>query len=106
MRKIVKTALGVTVCAVLMAVAGGGAVGTASAEATPSLDCMRDSSRLCIRWCRVDTRTPRYPCGLGSVPNPSLTGTYTFTVPMSAAIQDATGVDGDPGASGTATLRL
>jgi hypothetical protein len=36
----------------------------------------------------------------------TLTGTFTFTAPLSAAAQDATGVPGDPGATGSSSITL
>jgi hypothetical protein len=39
------------------------------------------------------------------VPNVT-SGTYSFTAPLSAAAQDATGIPGDPGGTGTSTITM
>jgi hypothetical protein len=40
------------------------------------------------------------------LPTVPLTGSVTYTVPLSAATQDATGIAGDPGGTGTATITV
>jgi hypothetical protein len=84
---------------------GGASAGTTTASAV-SFDCAVGNTQPCIRYCYVnpDGGGQKYPCGVSRVP--SLTGTYSFSVPMDTATQNATGVAGDPGASGTANITL
>jgi hypothetical protein len=89
----------------ICALAGSGA-GASSASAV-SLDCAVGNTSPCINYCYVnpDGGGSKYPCSLGRVPN-FTSGTYSFNATLSAAEQDATGVPGDPGASGTSNITV
>jgi hypothetical protein len=92
--------VGVLLVAVLVALLSGPVRASAAA-----VDTRRDCSKSpdpCIRYCYV-TDVNSYPCG---VVGPRWTGTRTFSVPLSAAEQDATGVKGDPGGTGTANITM
>jgi hypothetical protein len=91
------------VLATLGALAGAGA-GASSAAASP-LECGTTTGP-CIRYCAANADGAKYPCGFGGgVPN-LLSGGYSYSVPLSAAAQDATRTPGDPGGSGTSNISM
>jgi hypothetical protein len=51
--------------------------------------------------CRIEPG-PELPCTPGYIDQ--LHGSYTFSVPLSDATQDETGIPGDPGATGTSNI--
>ncbi len=105
MKKILGTSWGLSLLVGLVTLGGTGASApTASAAA---LECGTSSSSPCIKYCYIDHdgRGGKYPCGVGGVPN-LLSGIYSFTVPLSAAEQDATGIKGDPGGTGTSSITM
>ena len=73
----------------------------ASAQGVWQRDCS-DSPDPCIRYCWIADET-KMPCG---VVGPQVNGRVSYTVPLSAATQNATGVPGDPGGSGTSYITL
>ena len=91
--------------AALLTIGGAGA-GASSASAATFTDCAATNpSSPCIKYCYIEPGRTRHPCGIGNQPNLT-SGTYSRTVPLSAATQDATGVPGDPGGSGTTSLTM
>jgi hypothetical protein len=105
-----KKVLGAAVLAGLVtgALAVAGTAGASSIVNSPALDCAKASAgQTCVRWCYIEEGgNSRHPCGVNNPPSWSLSGTYSYTVPMDAATQSATGVAGDPGATGTANITL
>ena len=112
MRRILRTGLAVALLAGALTVTGGAASVASAADVAAAPGQTRSCSAAepktpCIKWCYFIPERPQdgaYPCGVGRVP--TLTGRYTFTVPMSAATQTATGVAGDPGATGSTSVTL
>src|SRR5215208_3005189 len=104
-----KKALGLAVLAGLVtgALALTSTAGASSIVNSPALDCANATAgQTCVRWCYIEEAgTSRHPCGVNNQPHPT-SGTYSFSVPLSAAAQDATGVKGDPGGSGTANITM
>src|SRR4051812_3724833 len=105
-----KKALGAAVLAGLVtgALAIAGPAGASSAIV--STDCSTASpGQMCVRWCYIEEGgNSRHPCGVDNtppLPHPT-SGTYSFSVPLSAAAQDATGLKGDPGGTGTANITM
>jgi hypothetical protein len=111
MRKSLKASGALALLVGLVALGSIGA-GTASAADLAAPGKTRDCNAInpkspCIRWCRTipeDPNAQSYPCGIGRAP--TLTGRYTYSVAMNTATQNATGIAGDPGASGTANITL
>src|SRR4051812_2871491 len=97
-----KKVLGLTVVA--LALLALGAPAGASAQALPALECNAASQGPCVKYCRIE-EAGRYPCGVENR-KANLTGRYTYSVAMNTATQNATGVAGDPGGSGTANITL
>jgi hypothetical protein len=84
-----------------MTVAGAGA-GASTASAV-SFDCAVGNTSPCLKYCLVGTT--KYPCGVSRVPSVT-SGSYSYSIPLSAAEQDATGIKGDPGGTGTANITM
>jgi len=105
MRKSPRTRWGVALLVGVCALVGAGA-GASSASAV-SLDCAVGNLSPCIKYCYInpDGSSKQYPCGVGRVPSVT-SGSYSFSAPLSAAAQDATGIPGDPGASGTSNVTV
>jgi hypothetical protein len=85
------------IACVVASVIGLGAAITANAMAPPPNP----------PTCQLDpvTGTLNFPCVPAPV-GPMLNGTATFTSSMSAAQQNATGIPGDPGATGTSSITI
>jgi hypothetical protein len=101
MKKVLGTSWGLALLVSLVTLGGTGA--TAPTASAVSLDCTQGNLSPCIKYCWVGTK--QYPCGVGRVPNLT-SGTYSFTVPLSAADQNATGIPGDPGGTGTSSINM
>src|SRR5215212_6271469 len=103
MKKALKAGLGLPLIVAMVSL-GGTTVGTAGAAVSPKCDV--GNMQPCVEYCSMDPEGSgsEVPCGVGRVP--SLTGRYTFSVAMDTATQSATGIAGDPGASGTANVTL
>jgi hypothetical protein len=108
MRKRLRTSVKLALVVAMLALGGAGTGSAQAADVKNALDCAATTpSSPCVRYCYVIPEQPnsgRYPCGVGN--QPRLTGVYTYSVPMSAATQSATGIAGDPGATGTANITL
>ena len=107
MTKALRRSLGLVLVVALFAL--GGNVGVASASAAPpSLDCSATNhTSPCLYYCYPIVESNfRTVCGVREMPSVSLTGRYTYSVPMSAATQTASGIPGDPGATGTSNITL
>ena len=107
MKKYLWASWRIVTLAALLTVAGAGA-GTSSASASAITSCdVTNRSSPCIEYCYVnpDVSPRQYPCGIGNEPNLT-SGTYSRTVALSAATQDATGVPGDPGGTGSTSLTM
>ena len=105
MRKVLGTSWGLALLVSMVTLGGAGA--TAPAASAMSLSCSQTNPPSpCVRYCQVmpEQQSKEYPCGVGNAP--SLTGRYSFSVPMNAATQSATGIAGDPGGYGTANITL
>jgi hypothetical protein len=79
---------------------GAGAGSTASGV---SFDCQSGDTSPCTKTCWVGDK--KYICGIGRTPQ-LISGSYSYSIPLSAAEQNATGVAGDPGGTGTATITM
>jgi hypothetical protein len=94
------------VLAVLVAAAVLMAPGAASASAAlpSSFRCDElNHTSPCVKYCVIYDTRGEYPCGVQELP-PQISGTYSFSAPMSAAQQNATGIPGDPGATGSTSI--
>ena len=102
MRKVISGVAAVTVLAALAAL---GTAGTASAATLVPNNCdSTNPTSPCIRYCYTHDGGG-VPCGVDRVPEP-IAGNYSFSVPLSAATQDATGVAGDPGGTGNSSITM
>src|SRR6266508_1322682 len=91
--------------ATLLVAAALGASAQDAGAAPSSRDCADPNApQPCIRYCSSDPVPPgRVPCWGGNVPKPT-SGTFSYVVPLSAADQDATGIPGDPGGTGSSSI--
>jgi hypothetical protein len=101
MRKVLRRS-GLLALLVGLLTVGGAGVGASTASAV-SLNCAVGDTSPCLKYCTVGVNS--YPCGVGRVPNVT-SGSYSYSIPLSAAEQDATHVAGDPGGTGTANITM